>query len=125
MRVFVRDQRLGGQVQQGSIAIVERLIRSLKRECTRQIRVPLGLEAMRREVSLYAVWYNEFRPHQSLDGMTPAERYDGAGSMAKSFEPRPRWPADDGAERVKRLQLVVTFLEGRKHLPIVELKRAA
>jgi transposase InsO family protein len=117
--------RKGAVGKQGSIAIVERLIRSVKRECTRQIRVPLGLEAMRRELVFYAAWYNESRPHQALGGMTPADRYDGAGRMAKSFEPRPRWPADDGAVRVKRLQLVVTFPEGRKHLPIVELKRAA
>jgi transposase InsO family protein len=117
--------RKGAVGKQGSIAIVERLIRSVKHECTRQIRVPLGHEAMRRELVFYAAWYNESRPHQALSGMTPAERYDGAGSTAKSFEPRPRWPADDGAVRVKRLQLVVTFLEGRKHLPIVELKQAA
>jgi len=82
-------------------------------------------EATRRELVFYAGWYNESRPRQALSGMTPAERDRGAGSLAKSFEPRPRWPADDGAVRVKRLQRVVESLEGRKLLPIVELKRAA
>jgi len=119
--------RKGAVGKQGSIAIVERLIRSLKRECTRRIRIPLGLEVMRREVSLHAMWYNESRPHQSLDGMTPEERYDGgqAHHRAGPVEPRRRWPLDEETRRVKRIHLVVEFLEGRWHLPIVELKRVA
>jgi len=32
---------------------------------------------------------------------------------------------DEEAVRVKRLDVVVKFVEGRKHLPIVERKRAA
>ena len=53
------------------------------------------------------------------------EVYNGVRRNAQSLEPRPRWPVDDAAIRVKRIQLVVKFLEGRKHLPIVELKRVA
>ena len=45
------------------------------------------------------------------------------------FEPRPMWPLDEGvslrAEKGAPLKLVVTFLEGRRHLPLVELKAAA
>ena len=117
--------RWGAVGKKGSIAVVERLIRSVKRECTRQIRVPLDVDAMRKEIALYASWYNESRPHQGLDGKTPSEVYDGVSRNAKSLEPRPRWLVDDAAVRVKRIQLVVKFLEGRRHLPIVELKRAA
>jgi len=117
--------RLGAVGKQGSIAVVERLIRSVKSECTRQIRVPLRLDAMRREVCFYATWYNESRPHQGLGGLTPTEVRDGVEDRILPAEPRPRWPVDDEVVRVKRVQLVVKFMEGRRHLPIVELKRVA
>jgi hypothetical protein len=59
--------------------------------------------------------------------MTPADRYDGDGpdGHARRVEPRPRWPVDEEAVCVKRVELVVQLVEGRKHLPIVDLKRAA
>lgn len=119
--------RKGAVGQQGSIAIVERAIRSIKGECTRQIRVPLGQETMREEIALYAAWYNEHRPHQALGGMTPAERYGGGQSQDRGdpVEPRPRWPVEDEATRVDRVWPVVKLLEGRKHLPIIELRRVA
>jgi hypothetical protein len=89
--------------------------------------LPFGFDAMRREIGLYAAWYNEHRPHQGLGGMTPSDQYAGDESdgHARRVEPRPRWPVDEGAVCVKRVVLVVKFVEGRKHLPIVELKRAA
>ena len=104
---------------------MERLIRPVQRECTRQIHVLLDVYAMRKEIALYASWYNESRPHQGLDGKALSEVYDGAIRNAKSLEPRPRWPVHDEARRVKRIQVVVKFLKGRKHLPIVGLKRVA
>ena len=116
--------RCGAVGKKGSIAVVERLIRSVKCECTRQIRVPLDVDAMRKEIALYASWYNESRPHQGLDGKTPAEVYSGVRRNAQSLEPRPRWPVHGDTKRVKRIKMVVKFLEGRRHLPIVELKRA-
>ena len=117
--------RWGAVGKQGSIAIVERMIRSVKWECTRRIRVPFGLDAMRQELALYATWYNTYRPHQTLGGMMPEEVYEGRPRCASAFELRPRWPVEEEAERVKLIHLVVKFLEGRRHLPIVELKRAA
>jgi transposase InsO family protein len=49
--------------------VVERFILSMKQECTRCLLVPLSRTAMRREIRLYATWYNAFRPHMSLGGM--------------------------------------------------------
>jgi len=110
-----------------SLRLIERFLLSLKTEHTRRILVPFGFDAMRREMNSYSIWYNEHRPHQGLGGMTPADRYDGDESddHARRVDPRPRWPVDEEAVRVKRLDVVVKFVEGRKHLPIVELKRAA
>jgi len=55
--------RFGAVGQHGSIAIVERFIRSMKAECTRRIMVPFGMKAMRSEIACYIGWYNEHRPH--------------------------------------------------------------
>jgi putative transposase len=128
--------RFGAVGQHGSIAIVERFIRSMKAECARRILVPFGLAAMRTEVSFYIDWYNEHRPHSALGGRTPQELYRALppANQAARFEPRPRWPrksrcaspaAPIKGRRGSRLKLVVDHIDGRAHLPVVELKRAA
>jgi transposase InsO family protein len=128
--------RFGAVGKYGSVAVVERAIRSMKNECTRRILVPLTLEAMRREISLYVVWYNRFRPSMALAGRTPHEVYRDlrpANSQPR-FEPRRKWPrqspcaspqAPVKGRRGTKLHLVVGYLEGRRHLPIIALHRAA
>ena len=69
--------RYGRVGEPASIAIVERFIRSMKQECTRRVLIPLSIGAMRREVRLYATWYNTLRPHMALLGRTPREVYEG------------------------------------------------
>ena len=119
--------RFGAVGRHGNIAIVERFIRAMKDECTVRILVPLADDVLRRELALYAVWYNEHRPSQALGGYTPREVYETLvpASGRLRIESRPGWPANDGTDRVKGLRLVVGFLEGREHLPVVELREAA
>ena len=119
--------RYGAIGEPASIAIVERLIRSMKQECTRCLLVPLSLAAMRREIRLYATWYNTHRPHMTLAGMTPHEVYAGRSAPRQRLEPRPNWPCGPrgrGADG-DSFRLAVSYVEGRKHLPIIELRRAA
>ena len=108
----------------------------MKNECTRRILVPLALEAMRRELTVYLAWFNEHRPSQAIGGRTPREAYEGLppANAETRFEPRITWPrrsscaapqAQIKGRRGARLTLVVGYLEGRKHLPVVELRRAA
>ncbi len=97
-------------------AIIERFFLSLKDEWLRRIFVPLWREDMRREIILYLTWFAEFRPHQGLDGRTPSEVYDGQPVVEKA---RPI------AKDVPRCELIVRFHEGRRQLPIVELRQAA
>ena len=54
--------RFGAVGKKGSIAVIERFIRSLKRECMSEILVPLCERAILRELELYADWYNEHQP---------------------------------------------------------------
>ena len=120
--------RYGAIHRYGSIAVIERFIKSLKEEWLRRVTIPLRLEAMRNDLSAYVSWFNEHRPHQSLDGRTPQEVYEDRtpASPSRRFEPRAKWPAHrDDAVPCVRLTLSVSYHEGRRHLPITELRRAA
>jgi len=128
--------RVGAVGKYGSIAVVERFMRSLKSECTRRILVPLRLDTMRCELAFYVDWYNEHRPSQALEGRAPREVYDGRRPANESprFEPRKNWPPTGlcavprvpvHGEHDTKLTLVITFLEDRRHLPVVELRQAA
>ena len=100
-------------------AIIERFFLSLKDEWLRRIPIPLSQETMRHELASYVSWFAEHRPHQGLGGRTPNEVYDElpACNLA-SKEPQK-------AQTIPRRELVVRYHEGRRELPIVELRRAA
>jgi len=72
---------------------------------------------MREELTLFFTWYNQYRPHQGLDGRIPMDVYFGVKKEPPSFETR--------GDNAVPLRLVVTYHGGRKHLPIVELEQAA
>ncbi len=80
-----------------------------------QLSIPLRIATIREEMALFATWYNQHRPHRALDGRTPAEC--AAGTVAKSEPAQP--------EPNQRLTLVVGYLQGRRHLPVVQIRRAA
>ena len=128
--------RFGAVGQHGSIALIERFILTLKNEGMRLILVPLGTAAFHRELTYFADWYNQNRPHSSLHGRTPHEVYHDVlpACQRPRYEPRARWPR--GAPCASpptpvaghcgaHIRLDVRYHQGRKHLPIVELRRAA
>ena len=125
--------RFGAVGEHGSIAIVERFIRSMKNECTFRILVPLRHATMRHELACYVVWYNQHRPSQALDGRTPREVYASlpSANAEPRFEPRKSWTSNASpqtsirGERGTKLALVVGYVEGRRHLPVVEIRQAA
>ncbi|TDI51885.1 MAG: hypothetical protein E2O97_04040 [Acidobacteria bacterium] len=111
-------------------------MRTMKSEALRRILVPPDRRAFRREVGLFIKWYNCHRPHSGLLGATPDEVYFDRlpRSQAPRFEPRRQWPRGSPyagpPARVRgrcgqRIALIVSHLAGRRHLPIVELKKAA
>jgi hypothetical protein len=111
-----------------SIAVIERFIRSLKREHLRRILIPLSRARLEDELGCFQRWYNEERPHQAFDGRTPKERADDSPMPPRRFEPRPRFPISSHEPHVKRcddLELIVTPFEGRTHLPTIELRASA
>jgi transposase InsO family protein len=130
-------QRFGAIGKHGSLAVIERCIRSLKTECTRRLTiVPYRLAAMDEELKLYLSWYNGYRPHVQLGAVTPDKIYYHRRPAARlpRFEPRPRWPRRSPCaspctlirgQPGARLDLDVHYFGERRHLPIVALKRAA
>ncbi len=121
----------------GSVAVVERLILTMKSEgISRLVHVPSRRQDFREELARFFEWYNEFRPHGWLRGATPNEIYfkRRPANRLPRFEPRERWPRPsrcagpqtlvEGQPGV-RLTLDVSYHAGRKHLPIVTLRRAA
>ncbi len=129
-------QRFGAVGKCGSIAVVERLIRTLKNECTRRLLVPYRRDDFRRELALFAIWYNGNRPSEALNGKTPDEVYHdlAPACLAPRFEPRRKWPRGSPCAEPQapvrgrcgqRLELSVHYLSQRRHLPIVELRQAA
>jgi putative transposase len=129
--------RKGAVGQNGSIAVCERFIRTLKDGCTRALAVvPLVPRSLRRELSLFFAWYNQSRPHMTLGGSTPDEVYfkSRPANRAPRFEPRPNWPRGLPCAKPQTLvkgqpgvvlELKVDFAGGRRHLPRVTLCRAA
>ena len=128
--------RFGAVGKQGSIAAVERFIKTLKDEGTRRCSLPVKRDTLQRELKRFALRYNEHRPHTALEGGTPNERYHAlaAANEAPRFEPSARWPRSSpcagpqtavGEQHGGRVEIVVRFLGGRRHLPVVTLKRAA
>ncbi len=75
--------RFGAVGKSGSIAFIERFWLSMKNESFRIIPVPFSVQAMHAELDAYITWYNEFRPHQSLQGATPLEKLRGHACRPK------------------------------------------
>jgi putative transposase len=128
--------RFGAVGQHGSIAIIERTIRTIKGIACGLCMIPTRREKFRRELQYILEWYNEHRPHRALGGRTPNEVYEHRfpAHRRPRFEPRPRWPRGSSCARpwalVKGkvgvdLELEVTYYAGRRHLPIVQLRSAA
>jgi hypothetical protein len=130
-------QRFGAIGQYGSLAVIERCIRTLKDECTRRLMaVPYQLSTFDQDLGLYFAWFNGHRPHTRLGAATPDEIYfhQRPAARAPRFEPRTRWPrrAPCALPRTLirgqpgvRLDLDLRYLGGRRYLPIVTLKRVA
>jgi hypothetical protein len=123
--------------QHGSIAVIERFIKSLKTECvTRLPLVPLDMGGMAAELRLYLDWYNAERPHEFLGGRTPDEVYyrRKAANAKPRLEPRTDWPRKSPCAAPQapargpcgaHVELDLDFMADRKHLPLIALKRTA
>jgi len=129
--------RFGAVGQHGSIAVIERFIKSLKTECVAPLPlVPLDMGGMAAELRLCIDWYNGDRPHEFLGGKTPDEVYyrRKAANTKPRVEPRAGWPRESLCAAPQapvrgpcgtHAELVIKFAASREHLPLIGLKRTA
>lgn len=98
--------------------------------------IPNTKPQFRVELALFAEWHNQWRDHEGLDGATPDEIYYRRRPKHKSprWEPRENWdrgsPCAGPNTLIKgkpgvKLTLEVDCLGGRKHLPVVQVRKAA
>jgi transposase InsO family protein len=131
-----KPPRYGAIGKHGSIAVVERLILTLKQLLRQVPLIPLHRETFRQEMTAIVEWYNEFRPHTTLRGKTPNEVYEGRfpANRQPRIEPRPGWPRGSpcarpwalvGGKPGQRFATTVSFHSKRRYLPTVTLKRVA
>jgi transposase InsO family protein len=127
--------RFGAIGKHGSIAVLERALRTIK-EALGLIAIPTRHETMRRELCLLLNWYNQQRPHMTLSGKTPDEVYfrHFPANRRPRIEPRPRWPRRSPCARPHalvagkpgaRFDIEIERIGGHAHLPVVRLMRAA
>ncbi len=64
-------QRLGAVGEYGSIAVTERVIRTLKYEWLRRVPVIRGIDHLELLLAEFACYYNSWRPHTTLTGAVP------------------------------------------------------
>jgi putative transposase len=121
MRRLDVKQRFGAVGKKGSIALIERLWRTLKDALGLRLLGPLVVEDLRRKVELGLVHYAHFRPHQALGGATPAEIYFGRTPAHLSALPPPRGRP---GQAVTAPRLEIHFLDSERRLPVLLPKAA-
>lgn len=134
-RKGIQRPRYGAIGKSGSIAVVERVILTIKCLLACLLLVSYRREAFLRDLTDIVTWYNESRPHTWLGGKTPNEAYFAKfpANRRPRFEPRSQWPRGSPCAKPwalvrgspgAKLTLNVSFQGNRKHLPITTLKRA-
>ena len=71
-------QRFGAVGKYGSIAVTERVIKTLKYEWLKKVVLIKDFNHLHGLCGDFVVWYNEFRPHTRLSGATPQTRFSQA-----------------------------------------------
>ncbi len=67
--------RLGAVGKHGSIAVTERVIKTLKYEWLKRAIIIRGIDHLAELCREFETWYNSWRPHMTLDGIRPDDVY--------------------------------------------------
>ncbi len=117
-------QRFGAIGQHGSIAIIERFWRTLKELLGVRLWPPLSMAHLEARTELALAYYATLRPHQGLDGATPAEVYYDVTPAARSAIPPPRKSPNAPAGE-QSLPFEVVYLDPERRLPVLVPARMA
>ena len=114
-------QRFGALGKTGSIALIERLWRTLKDILKLKSFKPLVKNELERRITQGLHYYAYFRPHQGLNGATPAEVYFGIEPARDKAVHPPRGRPGEGSLSIPyRIQ----DLDKEQRLPVVFSKAA-
>jgi len=105
--------RLGAVGKHGSIAVTERVIKTLKYEWLKHVPLIKGLDHLVLLCTEFAGWYNAWRPHMTLEGFRPDDLY---------YDRKPEMPNRDAKTVPSNIERHV-FAETR--LTAYRLKNAA
>jgi len=67
--------RLGAIGKHGSIAVTERVNKTLKYEWLKRVAIIKGIDHLAELCKKFELWYNNWRPHMTLDGFRPDDVY--------------------------------------------------
>ena len=67
--------RLGTIGKHGSIAVTERVNKTLKHEWLKRVAIIKGIAHLTELCKEFELWYNNWRPHMALDGIRPDDVY--------------------------------------------------
>ena len=109
-------QRFGAIGMKGSIALIERLWRTLKDTLGLRLLRPLVAQDLMEKIDMALVHYAHFRPHQALGGATPAEIYFGrAPSHLSAIPPNRGRPGAGPMDSPFRIE----YLDAERLLPLL------
>lgn len=110
------DHRVGALGQKGSIAIIERLWKTVKEALEIQHCPPLIPGLLEERVGVVLDWHDRLRPHRSLRSATPAEIF----AATPRLDPKPA-PRGRLGQATEPLGLVIRFaLQGERRRPSLE-----
>jgi len=75
LRPWTIKPRLGAVGKKGSIAVTERVIKTLKYEWLKRILLIKGFDHLALLCTEFESWYNTWRPHMTLEGLRPDDLY--------------------------------------------------
>jgi putative transposase len=115
-------QRFGAIGKTGSIALIERLWRTLKERLRLVSLRPGHAVDLERRVHVGLVYYAHFRPHQGLGGATPAEVYLGLTPLHHSAVHPPRGRPGETVPGMPSFE--IACLDREHNLPFLRRKAA-
>jgi len=114
-------QRFGAVGKKGSIALIERLWKTLKDTLGLRLPGPLAAEDLMEKIELVLVHCAHFRPPSALGGAPAAEIYFGSAPAHLSAIPPPRGRPGEGP---KDSPFRLEYLDAERLLPVLVRKVA-
>jgi transposase InsO family protein len=114
-------QRFGAIGQTGSIALIERLWRTLNHMLRLRFKPSLCRTDLEGRIEAGLLYYAYLRPHQGLGGATPAEVYFGIRPAHHAAVSPPRGRLGEGDAEPP---FAIAYLDPDRHLPFLIAKAA-